>query len=204
MAFCSWAQWRSPNQALNTLWHNEKMAIAFMEKCDVGMPMMYWEGSAAANAVWLLNESARLWHNITSKPIVPVGRAYTGDGGTISAAAITAFADAARAKGMKGLSWWALDSAVKDSAAWGALAAIPGLAPVVASPPPVVDPHIAQLETIRGELVDLRARVDADFAKRQFALDALMVAANVERATDAESHAGFVRELDYITGLTEA
>jgi hypothetical protein len=68
----------------------------------------------------------------------------------------------------------------------------------------VVDPHIAQLETIRGELVDLRARVDADFAKRQFALDALMVAANVERATDAEAHAGFVRELDYITGLTEA
>jgi len=207
LAFCSWAQWRSPNQELNTLWHNERMASAFMERCDVGMPMMYWEGSTPSTAVWLLNESVRLWQNVTNKPLIPTGRAYTGDGGTISAAAITAFADAARAKGMKGLSWWVLDSAVKDSAAWGALAAIPGLAPVVTPPvvePPAVDPHIAQLANIYGELVDLRARVDTDHADRQAEIDALITAANGAKAENDLAYAAFVRELDYITNLSKA
>lgn len=199
LAFCSWAQWRSPTS--NTLWHNENVASAFMEKCDVGMPMMYWEGSTPAMATWLLNESARLWQNITNKPLIPTGRAYTGDGGTIGAAAISAFAEAAKAKGMKGISWWVLDSAIKDSAAWGALAATPKLAqytvylPVVITPP-AVDPHLAQLENIRNELGDLRARIAADLTALQ------QQAAAVQSAALAlQTHAG--NELDYIIGLTE-
>ena len=140
LAFCSWAQWRNPTTG--ALWHNEKMASAFMEFCDVGMPMMYWEGSTAGSATWLLNESTRLWQNITNKPLIPAGRAYTGDNGTINAAAIKAFADAARAKGMRGLTWWVLDSAVKDSAAWGALASIPGFDATVAPAPITVTPGL--------------------------------------------------------------
>lgn len=134
LAFCSWAQWKSPT---GVTWHNENMAKTFLERCDVGMPMMYWEGSAAANAVWLLNESTRLWQNITNKPLIPAGRAYTGDGGTINAMAIKAFSDATRAMGMKGLSWWVLDSAINYGASWGALAAVPGFVAPTTEPAPI-------------------------------------------------------------------
>lgn len=157
LAFCSWAQWRHPTT--NALWHNEKMASVFMEKCDVGMPMMYWEGSAPANALWLLKESTRLWRNLTNKPLVPAGRAYTGDGGTISPTAIIEFANAAKANGLKGLSWWVLDSAVKDSAAWGALAATPKLVVLDSPLGSTEDPHIVRLATLRNEFAEYRQHV---------------------------------------------
>ena len=177
LAFCSWAQWRSPNQELNTLWHNERMAQAFMEKCDVGMPMMYWEGSNPTTAVWLLKESLRLWHNITNKPIIPTGRAYTGDGGTINALACKAFAAEARTLKLPGLSWWVLDSAIKDTATWGAIGAIPPIAeytvylPVIIAAP---DPHIAQLETARNELADAKAGLQAQINEIDYIINTVL------------------------------
>lgn len=151
-AFCSWAQWRSPS---GTLWHNEKMASAFMEKCDVGMPMMYWGGWEASKAKWLLNESLRLWKNITSKPIIPAGRAYTGDGGYINSDAITAFDAEVRALGLKGITWWVLDSAIKDPDGWRALAATKGFSVPVQTPAPIdftVSEKVARLWAAHPEL----------------------------------------------------
>ncbi len=145
LGFCSWAQWRS---STGILWHNENMGKAFMEKCDIGLPMMYWGGSIASNAVWLLNESLRLWKNITNKPIIPVGRAYTGDSGYINADAIKGFAAEVRAKQLPGLSWWYLDGAVKDANAWAALASIPGFAPIPEPPPVVTLPELTLEEKV--------------------------------------------------------
>jgi len=175
LAFCSWAQWRSPST--DVLWHNEKMARAFMETCDVGMPMMYWEGSRPETAVWLLKESLRLWRNITNKPIIPVGRAYTGDGGTINALACKAFAAEARTLKLPGLSWWVLDSAIKDTATWGAIGAIPPIAeytvylPVVIAAP---DPHLAQLETARNELADAKAGLQAQINEIDYIINTVL------------------------------
>jgi len=156
LGFCSWAQWRS---STGVLWHNEDMAKAFMEKCDVGMPMMYWGGSSPSTALWLLNESLRLWRNITNKPIIPVGRAYTGDGGYLNAGTMTAFANEVRNKGLRGLSWWLLDQVVKDVSAWGALTAIPKFAPV---PEPQPEPQPEQPEQpLEQKLAALEKRVAA-------------------------------------------
>ena len=165
LALCSWAQWRSPTGAT---WHNERMASAFMERCDVGMPMMYWSGDSAERAIWLLNESSRLWKNITYKPLVPVGRAYTGDGGTISPAAIKAFAAEVKRVGLKGISWWALDSAARDAASWGALSETPGFAknevyiPIVSTPVPEqpVEQPVTPPETIVSDFLRFEALVD--------------------------------------------
>jgi len=194
LAFCSWAQWKSPD---GVTWHNGNMASAFMERCDVGMPMMYWGGTAASGALWLLNESVRLWQNITNKPIIPTGRAYSGDGGYVDGAAITAFADAAKAKGLKGISWWSLDAAAKNATAWAALTATPGLAPVVVTPeppPPAVDPHLAQLEAAYNELLDIQAGITA--AKDAFAAD--LVAATNKFADELVRQNG---EIEYVKSI---
>jgi len=165
LALCSWAQWKSPT---GVTWHNEKMASAFMERCDVGMPMMYWSGDSAVSALWLLNESFRLWKNITYKPIIPTGRAYTGDSGTINAAAIKAFADEVKRIGLKGVSWWVLDSAVKDASAWGALSETAGFAkhevylPIISTPVPEqpVEQPPAPPETILSDSMQFRVLTD--------------------------------------------
>lgn len=139
--FCSWALWRSPKTGAQ--WHNQRMASAFMELCDVGIPMMYWEGSTPVNALWMLNESLKQWQSVTNKPIVPAGRAYTGDGGEINATAALEFSKEVERRRLRGISWWVLDSAVKDPATWKALTELPGFTsvthtvnlPIIITPP---------------------------------------------------------------------
>ncbi len=153
IAFCSWARWRS---STGVLWHNEGMAKAFMEKCDVGLPMMYW--TTGITPTWMLNESLRQWQTITTKPIIPIGRAYTGDSGTINAGDISTFAAETHIKHLPGLSWWYLDGAIKDSGAWSALASIPGFAPIPEPSPPPAEPPTLTLEQ---RVANLEAQVAA-------------------------------------------
>jgi hypothetical protein len=139
-AWCWWARYESP--VTGAQWHPIDVIRAAMAQADYGMPMMYWAGESAANALDLFAQSAAQWKKITTKPIIPVGRAYTGDGGTISAAAIPLFAAEVR-KTCPGISWWLLDQATAISNApvmaalklvgdgWGGVVVPPVVPPVV-------------------------------------------------------------------------
>lgn len=114
---CWWALPRSPT---GQQWHPEVVAKAFFKYVDIGMPMMYWTETKpdAQAGVKYFERSYKLWRNMNSDiPILPVGRAYTGDGSIVSPLSIKNFADyifnKQNAYNLVGTSWWSLDSAVK-------------------------------------------------------------------------------------------
>lgn len=114
-SFNWWALPKSP--VSGTEWHPIKIANAFLEETESVMPMMYWQGTGAGAAVTYLYKSLTIWREITQKPIIPVGRAYIGDGGSADSYGIRAFADAvfksASELNLIGNSWWNFDSAIK-------------------------------------------------------------------------------------------
>ena len=106
---CSWKLFRNPATGSN--WHDRRFVEAFMEFCEYGLPMIYWRGNTAENANQDLINSLEQWHAFTDKPIIPVGRAYQGDGGDATVEAVLAFDQKARELGVKGITWWVLDQA---------------------------------------------------------------------------------------------
>ena len=134
--FCSWARWRDPRQNLDRPWHNVQMAGLFMAFCDYGMPMCYWSRfgydgkpvkALPADATGLLAETIKQWAPVTDKPLIPVGRAYTGNGGFANGAVATAFDAYARANNLRGVSWWGLDWAKNIPEVWAALTRMPSV-----------------------------------------------------------------------------
>lgn len=162
-AFCSWALWWSPTSGVQ--WHPPAKAKPFMDYCDFGMPMMYWYTldldknkaqlpAYEARAKWLHATSTQQWKRITDKPIIPVGRAYIGDGGVVTQGAMTAFEQSVRAAGQPGISWWVLDAAHKRPEWWQELSVMPGFVTSVGgdlSPQPSLP---------GGEEVSMEERVD--------------------------------------------
>jgi hypothetical protein len=121
---CWWALPKSPT---GTEWHPIKVAEAFQETVDIGMPMMYWQGSISSAAITYLYRSLNIWKDFWTKPLKPIGRSYNGDGGQANAESIIAFADEimslrAGGTGILGLSWYSLDKAYKNSDWMAALA----------------------------------------------------------------------------------
>lgn len=115
-ALCWWALPLSPRGGE---WHPIKVANAFQEIVDLAMPMMYWQGKGAVAAKTYLHRSLNIYDKFWKKPIVPVGRAYNGDGGYGDAAGITAFDQEVRTLSdvlfaIPGISWWVTDKAVKN------------------------------------------------------------------------------------------
>lgn len=97
----------------------------FMSLCDFGVPMMYWGGSTAQDALTLLKNSGSQWKEIScGKPILPAGRAYIGDGGKPTVEAISAFAEATK-ESYVGITWWDLQQVVPIIDVWNALKATP-------------------------------------------------------------------------------
>ena len=131
-AFCSWALWRSPRSGAT--WHPLPVAKAFMQFCDTAMPMVYWGGETAADALYWLTNSLAQWRQFTDKPIVPAGRAYIGDGGTPKADALRAFEQAARENGVPGITWWSMQHAKALPEIWAQLADMAGFATVSPMP----------------------------------------------------------------------
>jgi len=125
-AFCSWALWKSPRTG--STWHPLPVAKAFMQSCDVGMPMVYWGGETPAEALSWLTPCLAQWQQITDKPIIPAGRAYVGDGGKARPDAVRTFGVAVRQAGLKGISWWSMQHAIAMPEVWAMLAALPGFA----------------------------------------------------------------------------
>jgi hypothetical protein len=109
---CWWALPLSPSGGQ---WHPIKVAKAFQEYVDVGLPMMYWQGRGGTAARAYLHRSMKIWKTFWNKPIIPTGRAYNGDGGEADPEGILAFADEAKSDyDIPGLSWWVMDTAVKN------------------------------------------------------------------------------------------
>jgi hypothetical protein len=112
LALCSWPRIWSPKTGKE--WHPLAVAQAFMADCDVITPMTYWDGESPVWAAEFLQQSHDQWRRITDKPIIPAGRAYTGDAGKPTKEAIAAFQARADALILGGVSWWCLDQAVKN------------------------------------------------------------------------------------------
>lgn len=131
VAWCSWAFFKNPSTGGR--WHVWEVVEAAMSLADVGMPMTYWWGESADQALWMLEQSTRQWRGYCQgKPVVAVGRAYNGDGGTARAEAVLAAGDWARAN-LEGISWWSMEHALRLPGIWPALEQTPGF--VTAEPP---------------------------------------------------------------------
>jgi hypothetical protein len=139
---CWWALPVSPTTG--TEWHPVKVAKAFFEVVDTGMPMMYWQGKGAAAAVSYFNKSLKLWRRMTDLPITPIGRSYNGDGGYADPPGITAFANQTyelrTEERLVGNSWYSLDKAAKYGSWLLALADTPKFGTEPVDPPPVDPP----------------------------------------------------------------
>lgn len=174
-ALISWAQWKDPTPGLNRPWHNKPMAQFFMENttlaCDYAMPMAYWSRlgadrkpvpTVAEDAALLLRRSVAGWHEFTQKPIIPIGRAYTGDSGIVTPDSVIGFDSAARSMGLPGQSWWVLDS-VKDMATiWGTLRMVNGRVdiPPVDPDPPVPMTFEERFQAIERDIVAIKKKLN--------------------------------------------
>lgn len=120
-----WALPKNPEKLTNE-WHPVRVGKAWLETVDVLMPMMYWGGKTVNDALVYLQRSMRVWESIGDFPMIPVGRAYTGDAGYIDPQAIIAFAAKVKSlredgANIRGISWWLMDQAHKSFLPWEAL-----------------------------------------------------------------------------------
>lgn len=147
-ALISWARWHDPAPGVNRPWHNEPMAKFWMGAgfCDYGMPMVYEQRygadgkpvpSTAGTTQLLLSETLLQWQEFTDKPIIPIGRAYVGDGGIPSAESVLGLDQLAREDSLKGLSWWGLDWLKDLPPVWDAIASTAPFGDGVPAPAPV-------------------------------------------------------------------
>jgi hypothetical protein len=143
--FCGYPFWHSPT---GSAWHPKAIHSTFMELCDGGMPMAYWEGTTPAQAVSYARKCFAQWREITSKPIAMAGRVYVGDGGTPTPEAMIAFEQVSRELGAVGTSWWAMDYAV-DKPQWAS-----ALASMQKFNQPVVPPTELKWEDVPSTLKD--------------------------------------------------
>lgn len=128
--WCWWAMYEPPSR--KGTWHPKSVLWAATDPrygaADFGMPMMYWSwGDDPASAEAYARESWRQWRAVTDIPIVPVGRAYIGDGGTAKGPAVIAFDACVRGLGASGVSWWSLQHALKSTVLPGVMDAIANL-----------------------------------------------------------------------------
>lgn len=124
---CWWALPKNPDTM--TEWHPVRVAKAFMESVDCVLPMMYWGGKTTTDALSYLQRSLKVWESFSNLPMIPIGRAYTGDGGIIDPSAILAFGEKVmklrEEKNFVGLSWWSLDKVFGNSDCWNVLKILP-------------------------------------------------------------------------------
>jgi hypothetical protein len=124
---CWWALPKSPTTGRE--WHPIKVARAFLETVEYGMPMMYWQGKTPDLAVDYLHKSLTIWRSFTSRPVVPIGRAFNGTGGEANGPSIMAFGEEVYElrieDNLMGNSWYVLDKAVKNPTWMSALKSTP-------------------------------------------------------------------------------
>jgi hypothetical protein len=135
VGWCTWPLWRS---STGVQWHNIALAQKAVALCDFGMPMVYWSGQGAQAASSYLAKSLLQWKEITTtKSVIPIGRAYVGDGGTADAAGIAAFDQVIRSSRSPGESWWSVQHAVTLPGIWDAVAKLGTWAALPPVEPPI-------------------------------------------------------------------
>lgn len=126
IGWCWWARYKNP--ANGQVWHPVAVLRAAMTLADFGVPMMYWQGSSPSGAVVYAQQSVDQWRAVTNKPLVPAGRAYDGDGGTVTAAAMQAFVGYFEplylAGNIDGITWWSMEHAL-DTGVWDVFSGLP-------------------------------------------------------------------------------
>lgn len=146
-ALAGWCWWMFYRTTAGNQIHPKEILWAAMDpkygNADFGTPMAYWSwGNRPEDAVRYLDEVMKQWREVipAGKPIIPAGRAYIGNEGTPTPAAITAFEKRARELGAIGMNWWSLEHALNKVALpgiWDALIDTPGFAhPQPPSPTP--------------------------------------------------------------------
>jgi len=132
LAFCSWALYW--NRSTGKQMHKPEIGRFLMGYCDAIIPMVYWNKlnwfgwpvqMTNAEVLSYCADSLKQQVKITSKPIVPALRAYTGDAGFANGKNIIAAGDFAR-DNCRGASWWFADQAHKNAVISDALWATPG------------------------------------------------------------------------------
>ena len=137
-AWCSWSIFTNPypsSPSYGSPWHNAALAKAGMALCDFALPMVYWPNSGAYWARFWLDKAIEQWRKFTDKSIIPAGRAYTGDGGTVTPEGVVAFGARTRELGLPGETWWSLYHCLGQTTSWAAFCNLPPMG-VVAPPPP--------------------------------------------------------------------
>lgn len=106
-AWCWWSFYQSQR---GIPWHPKKVLVAAMNYADVGMPMAYWNwGNDISSMSTYTDEVFKQWQAVTNKPIIPIGRAYNGDGGIALPETMLAFESKVRNQyKVQGISWWSL------------------------------------------------------------------------------------------------
>jgi hypothetical protein len=133
LVWVSWPIWKNPypdSPYFGYRWHAWDVARAAMQICDFGSPMVYWPKEGVWWAKFWLENSLQQWAElVTSKPLIPIGRLYTGDGGICTAEAIETFGRMVRDRALVGESWWEMRHGLKDPSWWSAISALRGWQP---------------------------------------------------------------------------
>ncbi len=133
----SWPLWKSPTSG--GTWHYDEVARSGMLYCQFGMPMVYWPRSGAYNAKYWLENSLKQWEEfVTDRPLIPVGRLYTGDGGVCTPDGIVGFGeDVRKTYKLFGESWYRMGTGRAKVDWWKAVSDLPAF---TAEPPANIVP----------------------------------------------------------------
>ena len=127
----------------------------FLAGCDLHMPQVYW---GPGRAVSDLEKSLFELLQLRSLPIVPVGRAYIGDGhADPKPEELTALMKRAFDRGMPGFSFWALDFLYMHAGGAARMAAIEAYQWGESTPVTVVHPVVVGHVTVMAKTLNVRA-----------------------------------------------
>ena len=108
--FLSFALFHDPDRPRN--FHPWTVLIEAMRVADFGMPMTYWYKNHSVadyrEPETIVHESISQWRRVTDKPIIPIGRAYDGEGDYVEVTDYDRFYEACADTGSPGWSFWSL------------------------------------------------------------------------------------------------
>lgn len=131
---CWWIRYKNPDTGGQ--WHPDNITAKQLLSTydlyvDGYMPMCYWYSTTSdPDGIWwsenMLRQGFSQYREVTQKPIIPIGRAYNGDGGTVTIEAMYKFAETATELECAGLSWWSAEHAIKLTGIYDAIGEIHG------------------------------------------------------------------------------
>jgi hypothetical protein len=110
---------------------------AFLERCDLAMPQVYWLDSH--NPAEQLAESLADYQKITKLPVIPTGAAWRQGEWEATAADVAEFLDAAKGTGFRAVNFWSWEHA-RRIPAWQVIAGYPWTSIPAPEPEPAPKP----------------------------------------------------------------